>query len=403
MSKQKPSEEHSKAMFDAAEKGDLASVRKLLAEGVDPDVRSKWNATPLILAANKGHEDVFFTLVDAGADLHATRGHGDSVLLNAVTGREPARHRMVEAIISAGGLGPNDSLPNAFAHACRYSSVEIVRALLAAGADPNHEYLPLWRAVESNRPEIVAELIQAGASLNVRVPRDPFGKNKHARKTFVEAAVDEGFTEVVKMLEAAGAKIPPKVKRPVEPALVADSWKRIVKWLKAKAPEFEPLKKGVGTATIATAEKEFEFEIPAELRESYQAYNGDDRGQIFPCRDDISFYLMSFEAVVREWKMMKELVEMGEFRDGDKHVKNDKAIRKTHWNVNWIPFAGNGGGDYFCVDLDPAKSGTKGQVIHFRHDCDDRNLLAASLRAFLYELANGLDEGRYRYEEGGIV
>jgi cell wall assembly regulator SMI1 len=394
------------AMFDAVEKGDLAALKKLLADGVDPDVRSRWNLTPLIPAAETGHEDIFFALVDAGADLHATRGHGDSVLLKAVKGKEPARLRMVEAIIAAGGLGPDDSLPNAFAYACQSSSVEIVRALLAAGADPNHKYLPLWLAVRSNRPEIAAELIKVGADVNVRVPQEQLRDNKHARKTFIEAAIDEGFTEVAKLLEAAGAKTPSKkatAKRSENPTPVADSWKRIAKWLKDNASGFKPLKKGVAAGEFAAAEKELGFKLPAELRESYRAYSGDDSRQIFPCSDGISFYLMPFETVVREWKMMKELADLGEFNDIDGRVKNDKEIRRTWWNANWIPFAGNGGGDYFCVDLDPAEGGTKGQVIHFRHDAEDRTLLSRSLRGFLYELANGLDDGKYRYEESGIA
>jgi cell wall assembly regulator SMI1 len=140
---------------------------------------------------------------------------------------------------------------------------------------------------------------------------------------------------------------------------IAESWKRIAKWLKTKAPGWKPLKKGVTAAKVAAAEKQLGFKLPAELRESFLTYQGDDSNQIFPCADDISFYLMSFAAVVGDWKMMKELVDMGEFKDSDKRVKNDKAIRKSWWNAGWIPFAGNGGGDYFCVDLDPPRAARK--------------------------------------------
>jgi cell wall assembly regulator SMI1 len=310
---------------------------------------------------------------------------------------------MVQAIISAGGLGPDDSLPNAFASGCQYSSVEVIRTLISAGADPNHQYFPLWKAVQANRPEIVAELIQAGADVSKRIPREEFRDNKHARKTLLEAAQAEKFTEVVKLLEAAGAKMPVKPKRPTKPTPIAESWKRIAKWLKTNAPDWKPLQKRVTAAKIAAADKKLGFKLPAELRESYLAYQGDDSSQIFPCADDISFYLMSFAAVVDDWKMMKELTDAGEFKDSDKRVKNDKAIRECWWSVGWIPFAGNGGGDYFCIDLEPAKGGTKGQVIHFRHDAEQRTLLAPSLRAYLYELANGLEDGKYHYdEEDGI-
>src|SRR5262249_28234271 len=153
-----------------------------------------------------GHEDIFFTLVAAGANLHATGGYGESVLANSVAGITPGRLRMVQAVLAAGGIHPDDNLPNAFAHACRHASQGTVAALLAAGADPNHAYMPLWTAVKLNRPEIVAQLIRAGADIKVRVPREDYGENKHVRKTLVEAARAEGFTEVAALLEAAGGK-----------------------------------------------------------------------------------------------------------------------------------------------------------------------------------------------------
>ena len=58
---------------------------------------------------------------------------------------------MVEAI-AAGGLGPDDSLPNAFSARLWLLSVEIIRASLAAEADPNHRFLPLWWAVKCTGP-----------------------------------------------------------------------------------------------------------------------------------------------------------------------------------------------------------------------------------------------------------
>jgi cell wall assembly regulator SMI1 len=402
MPKKQASSVQVEAMFAAVEAGDVAHVKRLLAAGVDADVRNDNNITPLILAAVKGHEAVFHALVAAGANLHATRGYGDSVLFKAITGKEPARLRMVQAII-ADGLVPDDGLPNAFSYACYASSVEVIRALLGAGADANHESLPLWWAVESNRPEIAAELIRAGADVNVRVPRKSYDDNKHARKTFLEAALDEGFTEVATILEAAGAKRPikkPAPNRPARPAPIADTLKRIAAWLKTNAPAWKPVTKGATDAQIAAAEKKLGFKLPAELRELYLAHNGSPGGQIFPCADDISFYFMPVAEAVDNWKMMRDLLDGGDFtKEDDRRTKPDKGVRQRWWDPGWVPFAGNGGGDFFCIDVAPAPAGTRGQVIHFHHDAEKRTLLAPSLRAFLYDLANGLEDGKYRYDE----
>lgn len=408
MSAKQASKEQIDALFAAVEAGDGAAVKKLLAAGVAADVRNESNSTPLILAARKGHEAVFFLLVEAGANLHATRGHGDSVLLNAIMGKEPARLRMVEAIIASGPFGPDDNLPNAFSYACYASSAAIIRTLLAAGADPNHEYLPLWWAVEANRPDIVAELIQAGAKVNVRVPRREFEDNKHARKTFYEAARDEGFTEVAALLQAAGAALPdakPKAKRPAQPPGIDVTLKRIGVWLKANAPGWKPLKKGATAAQIAAAEKKLGFKLPGELRDLYRVHNGSEGGQVFPCADDISFYFMPLNEAVSDWAMMKGLLDGGDFtKEDDRRTKPAKGVRKRWWDLGWVPFASNGGGDYFCVDLAPAAGGAPGQVIHFRHDAEKRTLLAPSLRAFLFDLANGLEDGKFSFhEEDGLV
>ena len=38
-------------------------------------------------------------------------------------------------------------------------------------------------------------------------------------------------------------------------------------------------------------------------------------------------------------------------------------MRKVWWNLKWVPFTYNGGGDHPCIDLDPAVTGTVGQVV----------------------------------------
>ena len=407
MSKQKATAEQVKSMFASIERGSLKKVRALLKAGVGTEVTNRdfFHETPLLAAARHGQEEIFLELVQAGADLHALTELHTTVL--EASSNAKGTPPMVEAII-ADGIRPSDGLADAFLFACNDGPVETVRLLLAAGAKVDAKSSngdkPLMTAVKSNRPEIVAVLLKAGASTDVRMPREEWGDNKHYKKTALEVAVAEKFTKVAQLLEAAGAKLPPKPKRPDQPTAVADSWKRIAAWLKENASGWKPLRRGVTAAQVAAGEKKQGFALPTELRESFQAHSGDDSSQIFPCPDDISFYLMSFAALVGEWKMMKELFDRGEFKGSDQRVINDKGVQKVWWNLRWIPFAGNGGGDSYCVDLDPAKGGTKGQVIHFRHDSERRTLLAPSLRAFLFALANGMEDGKYNYdEEEGVV
>lgn len=316
--------------------------------------------------------------------------------------------RAVQSLVKRIDFSEPGCLKNALVFAAYGGRTAIVPPLLAAGADANgkHRLGPtaLARAVEYGYSAIVAMLLQAGARTDVRVPISDFSRKEHYKKTLLEVAAIQGFGAIVKLLEAAGAKTGPAPKRSKETPLVAESWRRISAWLTTNAPQWKPLRKGLPAAKIVAAETKLGFQLPADLRESYQTCDGDDAGQVFPCADDISFYLMSLACVVHDWHMMKKLMEGGEFKDDDRRVKNDKAIRKVWWSVGWVPFAGNGGGDYFCVDLAPAASGKTGQIIHFRHDAAERTLLAPSLRTFLADLANSLEDGNYRYEpDDGLV
>jgi ankyrin repeat protein len=92
------------ALLEAAEKGDLPEVKRLLAGGADKDARRKFDGwTPLHLAAWKNHVDVVRCLLEAGADKNAKNDQGDTPIHWAVD------------------LG----------------HVDAVRCLLEAGADPS--------------------------------------------------------------------------------------------------------------------------------------------------------------------------------------------------------------------------------------------------------------------------
>jgi ankyrin repeat protein len=56
-----------KALFDAAEAGDLEQVKKLIQDGIDVNTKSTIDVTPLYCAAIKGHEAICKLLIEQGA------------------------------------------------------------------------------------------------------------------------------------------------------------------------------------------------------------------------------------------------------------------------------------------------------------------------------------------------
>lgn len=142
------------------------------------------------------------------------------------------------------------------------------------------------------------------------------------------------------------------------------------------------------------------LEIPKEFIDFYKIHNGqtDDAMAIFP-----EGILLSIESIISEWNIWRELLEVGEFDECE--VCADEGIKNCWWNIKWVPFISDGGGNNICLDLDPDTNGKYGQVITMWHDSQEREILADSFREFLENYLNKLKEGTLVYSEDyyGIV
>jgi len=129
----------SEPLLQAAEAGDLARVKALLAAGAGCEARDADGATALMLAAHAGHVEVVRALIGAGADVNATDERGWGALAKAVYNADLDRGfaDVVQALIDAGanvearityGIRP-------LMLAAGYGETAVVEALLKAGAD----------------------------------------------------------------------------------------------------------------------------------------------------------------------------------------------------------------------------------------------------------------------------
>jgi hypothetical protein len=66
--------------WEAAARGDLATLQQALASGVDPDAREPNGASPLTVAAMFGHADLVRVLIAHDADLNLRNNDGASAL-----------------------------------------------------------------------------------------------------------------------------------------------------------------------------------------------------------------------------------------------------------------------------------------------------------------------------------
>ena len=183
--------------LDEAVRGDdPARVRALIVEGADVDVLETGSyQTPLMVALELGHLDVFLALVEAGASptVEGTgiETTGESALrLAARIGSPWAFRLLVEK-----GVG-RAQLEDALLVGCVHES--IVRLALENGARPNargpKEETALLCAASKGSHAAVEYLLGAGA--------DP-GLISNEGATALAAAETKGHVEVVRLLEEA--------------------------------------------------------------------------------------------------------------------------------------------------------------------------------------------------------
>ena len=93
------------ALHQAAERGDRAEVRRLLAAGAEVDAKDPYKATALMFAARCGYADVATVLLEAGAEVDLQDYRGYTALIWAVASWEfgdDARLALVGVFLEAG-------------------------------------------------------------------------------------------------------------------------------------------------------------------------------------------------------------------------------------------------------------------------------------------------------------
>ena len=142
----KPSTGADAQWFDAVKKGDLATVKYMVANGQNLEVKDTGNLdqTALGWAAFIGYEDMVDYLIGQGASLQATdKGDVYNVLKSAALGKNTAVVKKVYNLLEASeGVDLNDQTRESDGEtlimvSASNNRIETVKYLLAKGANPN--------------------------------------------------------------------------------------------------------------------------------------------------------------------------------------------------------------------------------------------------------------------------
>ena len=162
-------------LCDAADKGDVVEVKRLLAAGADVNAEESKGKTALIEAASGFNRvahriEIVKLLLAAGADANAMDDSGMTALHYVVKG---GNIEIIKLLLAAGAnVSAKDNSGNLALHtAIGYGAILKAKLLLAAGADVNmlggvNDKPALMYAATGKRTNLLKLLLEHGADIN---------------------------------------------------------------------------------------------------------------------------------------------------------------------------------------------------------------------------------------------
>jgi len=195
----------SRAMLEAAARGDLETLKRLIATGISLEAANAAGETPLHLAVKHNQLAAAVLLIEGGGNINAQAANKDSpwLLAGALGRTEMLRHMIPK--------GPDFSLRNRFGGnalipACERAHVETVKLLLTTKIDVNHVNNLGWTCLLEivilgdggpRHAEVTKLVLAAGADPNI-ADKDGISPLAHARQ--------KGQTEIARLIAAAAGR-----------------------------------------------------------------------------------------------------------------------------------------------------------------------------------------------------
>jgi len=154
-------------LWEAAKKGDLATVKALIEAGVDVDARTEFDATAVYFAASNDHAEVCAALADAGADLNVADNFYDNSPIGMAAWL--GFPECVRVLVEKGAENGTGALFAAVSN----GHVEVVEVLLATIDPPQGVLDSTWQqANAAGRTAVAQVLADAGATVAAAEPAE---------------------------------------------------------------------------------------------------------------------------------------------------------------------------------------------------------------------------------------
>lgn len=131
-------------------------------------------------------------------------------------------------------------------------------------------------------------------------------------------------------------------------------------------------------AAILNLERLLGAPLPDDFKASLAVHDGGTFGNELADGEE----LLSIPRIAEEWRIWNDLLKSPGLKLGGQPSRSAAGVKGDWWNPLWVPITSNHAGDHWCLDLDPAPGGRRGQVIRMWHDLDARELGAPDFTAF---------------------
>ena len=182
----KKSHHGSTTIFVAAQKGNIDVIKLLLESGAEVNVTDTKGITPLHIASQEGHIDVIKLLLESGAEIDATNTEGITPLhIAAQEGHIDVVKLLLLELDTKVEVASTTTIISSSENSARHSTV--------------HRNAALFVAVQNGNTEVVKLLLDSGAKVNT--------KKGYRGVTTLFIAAQKGHVDVVKLLLESGSEI----------------------------------------------------------------------------------------------------------------------------------------------------------------------------------------------------
>ena len=197
------------ALITAAHEDDLATVRRLVADGEYVTTKNRYGVCALSLACKNGSAAMVHLLLENGADPDTTLNGGETALMTA---SRTGRVEVVNALLKAGARidAKERQGQTALMWAAAEGHADVVDTLIKAGADYKTPlksgFTSLSFAVRNGHTAVTERLIAASVDIDEPMTRASGGRNRPVKNTSpLLLAMENGHFQLAALLLDNGA------------------------------------------------------------------------------------------------------------------------------------------------------------------------------------------------------